>query len=70
MNGGEDYELLFTVPLADNEKVSQLDGIRIIGYITKPELGLASSPVTVRNSNSRHRVGIRCANLRPLMPLS
>ncbi|MCL1608641.1 MULTISPECIES: thiamine-phosphate kinase [Mediterranea] len=41
LNGGEDYELLFTVPLADNEKVSQLDGIRIIGYITKPELGLA-----------------------------
>lgn len=40
LNGGEDYELLFTVPLADNEKVSQLDGIRIIGYITKPELGL------------------------------
>ena len=41
LNGGEDYELLFTVPLADNEKVSQLDGIRIIGYISKPELGLA-----------------------------
>ena len=41
LNGGEDYELLFTVPLADNEKVSQLDSIRIIGYITKPELGLA-----------------------------
>lgn len=41
LNGGEDYELLFTVPLVDNEKVSQLDGIRIIGYITKPELGLA-----------------------------
>lgn len=41
LNGGEDYELLFTVPLDDNEKVSQLDGIRIIGYITKPELGLA-----------------------------
>ena len=41
LNGGEDYELLFTVPLADNEKGSQLDGIRIIGYITKPELGLA-----------------------------
>lgn len=41
LNGGEDYELLFTVPLADNEKVSQLDGIHIIGYITKPELGLA-----------------------------
>ena len=41
LNGGEDYELLFTVPLADNEKISQLEGIRVIGYITKPELGQA-----------------------------
>lgn len=41
LNGGEDYELLFTVALADYEKVSQMDGIRIIGYITKPELGCA-----------------------------
>lgn len=40
LNGGEDYELLFTVPLADNEKISQMEGIRIIGYITQPELGL------------------------------
>lgn len=39
MNGGEDYELLFTVPLEMHEKVSQIDGIRIIGHITKPELG-------------------------------
>ena len=41
LNGGEDYELLFTVPLADNEKVSQMENVRVIGYITKPELGLA-----------------------------
>lgn len=41
LNGGEDYELLFTVPLSDNEKVARLDDIRIIGYITKPELGMA-----------------------------
>ncbi len=41
LNGGEDYELLFTVALADYEKVSQMDGIRIIGYVTKPELGCA-----------------------------
>lgn len=41
LNGGEDYELLFTVPLADNEKVSQMEHVRVIGYITKPELGLA-----------------------------
>jgi thiamine-monophosphate kinase len=39
MNGGEDYELLFTVPLALNERIEQLKGIKVIGYITKPELG-------------------------------
>ena len=41
LNGGEDYELLFTVPLTDHEKVKDLPGIRVIGYITKPELGCA-----------------------------
>ena len=39
LNGGEDYELLFTVPLADYDKVSNLQGVKIIGHITKPELG-------------------------------
>ncbi len=41
LNGGEDYELLFTVPLTDHEKVSRLPGIKVIGHITKPELGCA-----------------------------
>lgn len=41
LNGGEDYELLFTVPLSQHEEVAKLDGIRIIGYVTKPELGCA-----------------------------
>ncbi|MCC8118920.1 MAG: thiamine-phosphate kinase [Bacteroidales bacterium] len=41
MNGGEDYELLFTVPLTDHEKVEKLPGIKVIGYITKPDLGCA-----------------------------
>ncbi|MBD5348711.1 MAG: thiamine-phosphate kinase [Bacteroides sp.] len=41
MNGGEDYELLFTVPLSDNEKIEKLKGVTMIGYITKPELGAA-----------------------------
>ncbi len=41
LNGGEDYELLFTVPIGDHEKMEEMDGIRIIGYITKPELGAA-----------------------------
>ena len=39
LNGGEDYELLFTVPLADYEKVEALDDVRLIGHITAPELG-------------------------------
>lgn len=39
LNGGEDYELLFTVPLTDHEKVSEMEGIKVIGHITKPELG-------------------------------
>lgn len=39
LNGGEDYELLFTVPLTEHDKVSTIQGIKVIGYITKPELG-------------------------------
>ena len=39
LNGGEDYELLFTVPIGDHEKVEQMDGIRQIGYITNANLG-------------------------------
>lgn len=39
MNGGEDYELLFTVPLAQHELVEQMKTARIIGHVTKPELG-------------------------------
>ena len=39
MNGGEDYELLFTVPIGDLQKIEQIEGVKMIGYITKPELG-------------------------------
>ncbi len=41
MNGGEDYELLFTVPIAEHEKVSQMEGIRLIGHITQEQMGCA-----------------------------
>lgn len=41
LNGGEDYELLFTVPIADHERIQDIEGIRLIGHITKPELGCA-----------------------------
>lgn len=41
LNGGEDYELLFTVPLTDHEKVENMKGVKVIGYICKEELGSA-----------------------------
>lgn len=39
LNGGEDYELLFTVPITYHNKLQELDSIRQIGYITKASLG-------------------------------
>ena len=39
LNGGEDYELLFTVPISDHERISEMEGVKLIGHITKPELG-------------------------------
>lgn len=39
LNGGEDYELLFTVPLHLHEKMSAIEGIHLIGHITKEENG-------------------------------
>ena len=41
LNGGEDYELLFTVPLTLHEKVAAMEDVKIIGHITKPNLGCA-----------------------------
>lgn len=39
LNGGEDYELLFTVPLHMHDKVSAMKDIHIVGHITDPSLG-------------------------------
>ena len=39
LNGGEDYELLFTVPIGDHEKIEQLEGVKLIGHITRKEFG-------------------------------
>ena len=41
LNGGEDYELLFTVPLTEHDRVSTIKDVKVIGYITKEELGCA-----------------------------
>ncbi len=39
LNGGEDYELLFTAPLSEYDKLKAIDDISIIGAITKKEEG-------------------------------
>ena len=41
LNGGEDFELLFTVPIADHEKVAAMKEVRIIGHIVSESMGLA-----------------------------
>ncbi|MBQ3633641.1 MAG: thiamine-phosphate kinase [Paludibacteraceae bacterium] len=39
LNGGEDYELLFTCSLDDYEKLIPIEDLYIVGHITKPEYG-------------------------------
>lgn len=41
LNGGDDYELLFTVPITEHEKIEELEGIKIIGHITSKDSGCA-----------------------------
>lgn len=41
LSGGEDYELLFTVPLHKHEIVSKMKGVHVIGHMTNESLGLA-----------------------------
>lgn len=40
LNGGEDYELVFTAKLEDYDKIVTMEGVGIVGHMTKPELGL------------------------------
>ncbi|GHT79009.1 thiamine-monophosphate kinase [Bacteroidia bacterium] len=39
LNGGEDYELLFTLPLDLHDQAEQLEGVKIIGHICDASLG-------------------------------
>lgn len=41
LNGGEDYELLFTVPIADHEKVAAMKDVHVIGHIVSESMGKA-----------------------------
>lgn len=48
LHGGEDYELLFTVPLSDHEKVSAIPGVSVIGNMTDKD----GKPLLVGNDGS------------------
>lgn len=39
LNGGEDYELLFTVPLEAMEKIKLLQSVKVIGHMTDEGTG-------------------------------
>lgn len=39
LNGGEDYELLFTIPLEAIEKIKSIQSVKIIGHMTEPGPG-------------------------------
>jgi thiamine-monophosphate kinase len=52
MNGGEDYELLFTVPQKDFEAINNNDDLHVIGYVTKEEEGAKLTT----NGNNVHKL--------------
>ena len=39
LNGGEDYELLFTVKQSDYEKVKKIENVSVIGYMQEKNAG-------------------------------
>lgn len=39
LSGGEDYELLFTIPLGVMDQVKDIEGVRIIGHVTEGSIG-------------------------------
>lgn len=61
LNGGEDYELLFTVPLSKFDEVSKIEGVHVIGHITKSELGCA---MITRDGESE--ITLRAQGFNPL----
>jgi thiamine-monophosphate kinase len=52
LNGGEDYELLFTIPQADYEKIASIEDVHIIGHITKADV----ENVLITPSGASHKI--------------
>ena len=52
LSGGEDYELLFTIPQSEYEKLVLNEEISVVGYLTDPEEG--SQIIT--KGGSRHQI--------------
>ncbi len=40
LNGGEDYEMLFTVPIEKHDVITEMKGVRIIGHIVHQNAGV------------------------------
>lgn len=52
LSGGEDYELLFTISQADYEKIKEVNGISVIGYITE----LKEGATIITKGGNKHRL--------------
>jgi thiamine-monophosphate kinase len=39
LNGGEDYEMLFTIPLKMVEKIKSINSVKVIGHMTSNDSG-------------------------------
>lgn len=61
LNGGEDYELLFTVPLERHEDINKIEGIKVIGYISDASEG---SVLVTRDGNE---ITLKAQGWNPLM---
>jgi thiamine-monophosphate kinase len=52
LSGGEDYELLFTIPQSDHDKIVLNEEISVVGYMTEPEKGTQ----IITKGGSRHAI--------------
>jgi thiamine-monophosphate kinase len=58
LHGGEDYEMLFTIPIAMHDKIKELGKIDVIGHIVEPQQGA----ILVTNAGSSVPLSSQCFN--------